>query len=205
MSPDTDIEEIRKVIVPKLVRSNFFLCIAVVALTIGMIVMGVIAANKRPLTFGVSDTGRIVPLVPLDKPYLGDARIVSFADECVRQAFSHDFRNFKSTVTGAKSCFTSDGARGFDQAIEPLLGDIVNRRMVMSVSTDPPVVIKKTTVKGIHTWVVQTKMRLHRDGSTERVVPTTYVVDLVLERMPLEESVRGVGIAQINMRPGSAS
>ncbi|CAN0418262.1 unnamed protein product [Phaeothamnion confervicola] len=205
MSPDSDLEEIRKVIIPKLVRSNVILSIAVAALTVGIIGIGVMAATKRPLTFAVSDTGRVIPLVPLNQPYLGDARIVSFADECIRQAFSHDFRNYRMSVGGAKGCFTSAGSRGFDKAIDPLLSDIVERRMVMSVSPEPPIVMSKSTQGGVHTWVVQTKMTLFRDGSRDRVTPTTYVVDLVLERLPLEESVRGVGIAQINVRPGSSA
>lgn len=205
MSPDTDLDQIRKEIIPKLVRTNVILSIAVVLLTVGMIALGVMSANKRPLTFGVTETGRIIPLVPLDQPYLGDARIVSFADECIRQAFSHDFRNFRMSVANAKGCFTSDGARGFEAAIEPLLADIQERRMVMSVSPEPPVVIRKATPGGVHTWVVQTRMTLHRDGSRERIAPATFVVDLVLQRIPLEESVRGVGIAQINVRPGQAS
>lgn len=205
MSPDTDLEQIRKEIIPKLVRTNVILSIAVACLTIGMIATAVMAANKRPLTFGVSDTGRIIPLVPLDQPYLGDPRIVSFAQECVGQAFSHDFRNYRRTVAEAKDCFTSSGARGFDAAIEPLLADIKERRMVMSVSTEPAAIVNTAKPKGVFTWVVQTRVTIYRDGSKERMAPATYVVDLVLERIPLEESVRGVGIAQINVRPGSAT
>jgi intracellular multiplication protein IcmL len=167
--------------------------------------MGYLAATKQPMTFGVSDKGTIIPLVPMDQPYLGDARIISFADECVRQAFSHDFRNFRQTVNGAKGCFTTEGAIGFDKAIEPLIADIIARRMVMSVTTQPPIVNRKAPVRGVHTWVVQTQMTLFRDGSKERISPATYTVDLVIERIPLEASVRGVGVAQINVRPGNAS
>lgn len=205
MTPDTDIEQIRKELVPKLIRTNTILTVAVVFLVISNIFMGYLAASKKPMTFAVTSTGSVIPMVPMDKPYLGDARIVSFADECVRMAFSHDFRNFRQTVNGAKDCFTSEGSRGFDAAIEPLLDDIEKRRMVMSVSPEPPVVVRKATPRGVHTWIVQTRMTLFRDGTRERISPTTYTVDLVIERVPLEASVRGVGIAQINVRPGNSA
>ena len=205
MSPDTDIEQIRREIVPKLVRSNLYLSIAVIVLAICMVVVGVLAVNKRPLTFGVTDTGRIIPLVPLDQPYLGDPRVIGFADECVRQAFSHDFQNFRMTMAGAKVCFTAPGARGFDAAIEPLLADIREKRMVMSVSLEPAVIVRVTKIRGVHTWVVQTRMTLFREGTKERVTPTVFTVNLVIERTPLEASVRGIGIAQINVRPGGAT
>jgi intracellular multiplication protein IcmL len=205
VSPDVDLEQMRKEIVPKLVRSNMILTVAVVILSIAMIAIAFMAVNKKPLTFGVTDTGRIIPLIPLDQPYVGDARVIGFADECVRQAFSHDFKNFRLTLAGAKTCFTAAGARGFDAAIEPLIGDIQDKRMVMSVSMEPAVIVRVAKPRGVHTWVVQSRMTLYREGTKERVVPTTFTVDLVVERLPLEESVRGIGIAQINVRPGSAS
>lgn len=205
MNPETDLAAISKTLIPKLVRSNLVLTIAVAILSIAVFVLGYVGINKRPLTFGVSDTGRIIPLVPLDQPYVGDARIIGFADECVRQAFSHDFKNFRLTMSNAKDCFTVAGSRGFDEAIEPLIADIQEKRMVMSVSLEPAVVVRVAKPRGVYTWVVQSKMTLFRDGTRERVVPTVFTVDLVIERVPLEESVRGIGIGQINVRPGSAT
>lgn len=205
MSPDVDLDQIRKEIVPKLVRSNMILTVAVVVLSLALFVVGYMAANKKPMTFGVTDTGRIIPLVPLDQPYVGDARVIGFADECVRQSFSHDFKNFRLTLANAKACFTAAGARGFDAAIEPLIADIQEKRMVMSVSMEPAVIVRVAKPGGVHTWVVQSRMTLFREGTRERVVPMTFTVNLVVERVPLEESVRGIGIAQINVRPGSSS
>ena len=205
MSPDTDIEQIRKELLPKLVRTTVLQTYALVFLSIAMIVVGYLAVNKKPLTFAVTDRGAVIQMVPLDKPYVGDARVIGFADECVRQAFSHDFKNFRASLAGAKNCFTSEGARGFDVAIEPLIDDIKMKRMVMSVSLEPAVIVRVAKPRGVHTWVVQTRMTLFRDGTKERVVPTSFIVDLVVERTPLEESVRGIGIAQINVRPGGTS
>lgn len=203
LTPDNDLELIRKEIVPKLVRSNMILTVAICILSVAVLAIGVVAAKKRPLTFGVTDAGRIIPLIPLAEPYVGDARVIGFSDECVRQAFSHDFKNFRMTVAGAKSCFTAAGARGFDAAIEPLIADIQDKRMVMSVSMEPAVIVKVAKPRGVHTWVVQSRMTLYREGTRERIVPSTFRVDLVVERVPLEESLRGIGISQINVQPGS--
>lgn len=203
MSPDVDLDQIRKEIVPRLVRSNLILTVVVGILAIAVFAIGYLAVNKRPLTFGVTDTGRIIPLVPLDQPYVGDARVIGFADECIRQAFSHDFKNFRLTLANSKQCFTPGGSRGFDAAIEPLIADIQERRMVMSVSMEPAVIVRVAKPGGVHTWVVQSRMTLFRDGTRERVTPATFRIDMVVERVPLEESVRGIGISQINVRPAS--
>lgn len=202
---DDEIAETRRLLMPKLVRLVVIQSVAIVVLLIGMVVLGYMAAKKQPLTFAVTATGSVIPLVPMNEPYLNDSRVIGFADECVRQAFSHDFKNFRQTVTAAKGCFTNTGSRGFDLQISPLIDDIQKRRMVMSVSLEPSVVMRKQEVGGVHTWVVQTRMTLYREGTKERVIPATYTVDLVIERVRLEESVRGVGIAQINVKPSSST
>lgn len=199
-----DLDKIRAELIPKGVRVLVLLSIANVVLCIGLILSFYVAATKRPATFAITETGRIIPLVPLDKPYVSDARVVGFADECVRESFGHDFLNFRTTMANARECFTSGGSASFNAAIAPLLVDIQSRRLVMSATLQPAVVVK-TSVQGdrVYTWVVQSKMTLFREGTKDRVAPATYVVDLVIERVPLEDSVRGIAVSQINVRPAA--
>ncbi len=200
-----DLDQIRAEIMPKFVRVMFFQSIAIAVLAVGLIVAFYMAASKRPEVLAVTEAGRIIPLVPLDKPYVSDARIVGFADECIRAAFGHDFLNFRATMAVAKECFTTEGGRNFDTAISPLLKDIQARRMVMAATLQPAIIVQSTVRSGnVKTWVVQTKMTLFREGTKDRVAPVTYIVDLVVERVPLEDSVRGISVSQINVRPGAA-
>lgn len=203
MTPTEDIEKIRKEVLPRLVKVMVIQSFAIGLLVIGMIFLGYLAATRKPIIHAITESGRIIPLVPLDQPYVGDPRIVGFSDECIRQAFSHDFLNFRASLSDSKRCFTSSGADGFDAAITPLIEDIKKRRLVMTATLEPAVIVKSYKSKGVATWVVQTKMTLFREGTSERVPPASFVLDLVVERVPLEESVRGVGIAQINVRPGA--
>jgi intracellular multiplication protein IcmL len=202
MTPTEDIERIRKEVLPKLVRISVLQSIAILVMALILMFMCYALSVQKPIVHAVTESGKIIPLTPLDKPYVGDSRIISFADECIRQAFSHDFKNFRLTLAGAKKCFTNSGASGFDVAIEPLIDDLEKRRMIMSATLEPAVIVKTATIGGVYTWVVQTRMTLFRDGTKERLAPAPYVVDLVIERVPLEDSVRGMGIAQLNVRPG---
>lgn len=201
-----DLDQIRAAIMPKVVRVMVAQTVAILVLAIGLILAFYSAATKRPEVLAVTETGRIIPLVPLDKPYVSDARIIGFADECIRAAFGHDFLNFRTTMAAARNCFTVDGGRNFDSAIAPLLSDIQERRMVMAATLQPAVIVSSTVRSGgVKTWVVQTKMTLFREGTKDRVAPVTYIVDLVIERVPLEDSVRGISVSQINVRPGAAA
>lgn len=204
MSSPDELNQIRADVVPKLVRIVVLQSIAIGILTVVMGVALYVGITKPPQLLAITDTGRVIPLVPLDKPYVGDSRVVGFADECIRTAFSHDFLNFRQTLASASSCFTTDGSASFNTAIAPLIQDLESRRMVMTPTMQPAVVVRTFKRGGqVFSWVVQTKMTLNREGTRDRVIPTTYVVDLVVERVSLEESVRGIAVSQINVRPGS--
>lgn len=205
MSPD-EIPRLQMEAMPKLVRILVMQAITIVVL---LVVLGIsvwVGLNKQPQVLGLTETGRVIPLVPLDKPYVSDSRVISFADECTRLAFSHDFTNFRQTQAQAGQCFTSVGSESFAKAMEPLLQDLEQRRMVMSITPMQPPTVVRTFKRGgnVHSWAVQSVITLNREGTRERMTPTSYVVDLVIERVPLEESVRGISVALINLRPGGA-
>lgn len=204
MSPD-ELPRLQAEAMPRLVRICAMQSIAICVLIVLLGVSVWMGMTKRPQVLGLTESGRVIPLVPLDKPYVNDARVVSFADECTRSAFSHDFVNYRQTEVEASKCFTSAGAESFAQAMEPLLEDLQQRRMVMSVTpVKPPVVVRTFRRGSVYSWQVQSVITLNREGTRERMTPASYVVDMVIERVPLEESVRGISVAQITLRPGTA-
>jgi len=36
--------------------------------------------------------------VTLDKPFVSDARVIGFTEECLRLSFAHDFENYRQTM-----------------------------------------------------------------------------------------------------------
>lgn len=163
------------------------------------------AVTKAPPVVAVTDNGRIIPLVPLNKPYVTDSRVIAFAEECTRRAFAHDFVNFRSTIAHASECFTSRGANMFTSAMEPMLQELIQRRMVMTSSVEPPVVVRGPYERaGRVAWRVQTKMQLFREGTKERITPQSFVVEMEVVRVELEESARGISIGEFNVKPASS-
>lgn len=158
--------------------------------------------GKRVVVVGATETGRFIPAVTLNRPYLNDQRVQAFAEECLRRSFAHDFRNFRLTMTEASVCYTPRAGQLFAQEMQPLLQDLVERRMVMTAVIDkPPVVVSSREVSGVHTWSLQAQLTLHRDGTRERVPPAAYRAQLVISRVPLEEAVRGVLVSLISLSP----
>lgn len=204
MSPD-ELPRLQAEAMPKLIRvltASIVLNVLLGALLIGAVTW---AMMKKPLIIATTESGRIIPIVPLDQPYTSDARVVSFADECIRAALSHDFVNFRASMQAASECFTTGGSDSFYKAMDPLLADLQQRRMVMSVTpTRPPVIVKPFMRAGVRSWQLQSVVTINREGTKERITPATYIVSMVVERVPLEESVRGISVAQIDLKPGTA-
>jgi intracellular multiplication protein IcmL len=190
--------------VSKLIRIAAICALAAVVSTIAGIAGIVSALNKKPQVVAVSDSGRIIPLVPLNKPFVTQSRVISFAEECTRRAFAHDFVNYRATITNAASCFTSEGSDMFTAAMEPLIKDLIQRRMIMTASVDPPVIVQgPVEARGRVVWIVQAKMQLFREGSKERITPQAFVVEMEVVRVELEENPRGISIRAFNVRPAS--
>lgn len=190
-----------KLIVPKLLTIITGMSIALVLLTTTTVALSVFVFKKKIESFAVSESGRVIPIIPLDQPYVNDARITGFAEECLRGSFAHDYENFRLTMNSAKTCYTTAGARNFEAAMEPLLVDVRTKNVVLSASMEPTVVVKSYKLSGVVHWETETMMTLYRRGTREQLAPLKFVVTSVIERVALDESVRGISVRSINLKP----
>ena len=177
------------------------LAIALVALcaALGMAIYQL--SQQKVQGYAATDTGRVIALVPLDQPYVTDARVTGFVDECLRQSFAHDFENFRMTMSAAKTCYTPSGATEFEEAMVPLLRDLQQRSLVMSSTLDPPVVTRVFKINGIVHWGTQTQLSMFRRGGRETLVPVKFRIDAIVQRIPLDANVRGIALRSIVLTP----
>lgn len=190
----------------KLVRVMTIMSIAMVVCTVSTCVSLKAAMDGKVAAIGVSDSGRVLPLITLDKPYVTEPRLVGFVEECLRKAFSHDFTHYRETTTAAQSCFTPDGASSYAEAIDPLLKTMVKDRRIMTSTIDRVPVITRGPYKlnGVIAWDVQAQISLAFEGTKDRIPGTRYEASILVTRVDLAESVRGVAIRRIGMAPARA-
>lgn len=190
--------------VPGLLKVLQFQAFAMLVMAAVIVYLGYVAFSKRVEVIGIQDDGRVVPVVALDKPYVNESRVTSFSEECLRRSFSHDFENFRQTITDSLDCFTSVGSENYQREITALIEDIRTRQMVMSVTLTPPVVQRVRVVSGVYTWVVQAKLTLHRVGTKVRLQPATFLAEVEVRRVPLDQNIRGLAISRMTVKPVSA-
>lgn len=193
-----------KSLVPAELGISVALAIAVAVLSVVVLGLTFFLGSKRVHPVAVDSSGRVIPMVSLDRSYVTDSRVLGFVDECLRRSFSHDYENFRMTINDAKNCYTPGGAEEFERAISSLIGDLTRLNLVMSVSLETSVVSSRYIRDGIYVWETQTPMTLYRRGTRETLAPARFLVSSMVIRVPLEHDVRGIAIRAINVRPYSS-
>lgn len=194
-----------KLLVPRLLTIISIMGAALVVLALSTAVLTWFVYHKKTASFAVSETGRVVPLIPLDQPYVNDSRVTGFAEECLRSSFAHDFENYRLSMNNAKNCYTTNGARDFEAAMEPLLNDVKTKNVVLSSSLEPTVVVKTYKLSGVVHWETRTALTLYRRGTREQMAPLKFIVTSVVQRVAVDEHVRGISVRSINLKPTSSN
>lgn len=152
----------------------------------------------------VTDSGQIIRPQPLAKAFVTDSRVLSFSTEAIRASFSHDFVNYRDTFAQARSnYYTTEGGQSFAKAIDPILNDLRERRLVMSVAPlkAPSLVRGPYLLGGRAVWEIQAPISLFLEGTQSRFAPQERLATLKIVRVDLSESPTGIGVDSIQLAP----
>lgn len=184
------------------IKQNILVLGTVFMLSIANVGLIWYGATSKTEVIAVTEDGRLSRPVPLTEAFVPEARVLGFVDECLRASFAHDFENYRRTFNAALPCYTSTGGKEFAKAIDPLLLDIREKRIVMSSTAEPPALVRgPSRVQGRVMWQVDSLITLHFQGSRERFSPQRRVARVTVARVPLEESPRGIAINAIQLAP----
>jgi len=148
--------------------------------------------------FATNTSGRIVPLVALNKPNLSTAALLQWANTAAIAAFTYNFVNYRQELQAASEFFTPEGWTAFIQSLNQSrnLEAVRAKNLVVSaVATGAPVVLQEGVVSGRYTWRVQMPMIVtYQSGS--RISQQSLIITILITRMSTLNSPRGIGIAQ---------
>ena len=206
----TDVVDVPKKGMPKkiklsstqsLIKANLLALACLSGLVVSNLGLVWYSAQSKKEVIAITETGSIINPVPLPQAFVNDARVLSFTDTCLRESFSHDFENYRRTVNAAMSCYTRSGGEEFKKELEKTLQDVTQKRLVMSITLEPPSLIRGPYISsGRATWEVQTIVTIFYQGTQERYQPQTFAVNVTVTRVGLEESTSGISINAIQLR-----
>lgn len=175
--------------------------------TASMIAMGASwyawSSKPEPRYFAAREDGAIIPLIPVDRPYLSDGAILNFAVEAITQSLTFDFARYRQDLSQASDFFQRpQGWNNFLTALEEskTLEIVRERRMVSSVVANGAVIINAGVNRsGRYAWVIQVPITITFESANERARENR-MAEIEIVRLPTWETSRGVGITRVLIR-----
>ena len=95
-----------------------------------------------------------------------------------------------------------DAYNSFMSAIEPLLNNVKEKRMVCVTDiVEPTVIVKTAVIDGVMKYKTSTVALITLDGQNSRVEPVRWVIESVVKNVPLSVNPTGLQIERINAKP----
>lgn len=150
-----------------------------------------------------ADNGRLIPLIPLDRPSLDHAALVNWSVRVTGDALNLDFAHWRDDLMRVQDRFTPKGFAAFLNAMKSSgnLAAIQDKQLVATaVPNGAPVIVAEGVLNGQYSWRVKIPMLISYQGASA-VSPQNVYVTLLVTRVPTTQTPEGVGVAQFVMSP----
>lgn len=148
--------------------------------------------------FATTEDGRLIPMVPLNQPNLSTPALLSWVAQATSETMSFSFSNYRRNLQQSSRNFTRAGWESFSVALQQakIIESIeANTQELTAVPRGAPILKSEGLANGQYQWVVQIPILLtYVSGAKTR--SESWLVTLVVVRVPRLESPNGVGIAQ---------
>lgn len=184
-------------------RMTILAAAAVVAGGLGL-GFGVWALTRQPEPkyFATQKDGQILPLIPLDQPYLSDSQVSNFAVDCVSKTLTVSFAVWQKNLSDSQSCFTREGWDAMMKALEDssTLEFIKTRRLDSVATVAGASIVERGRADARYAWRVKMPINLTFVSSSEK---TNQQIEALVEivRTPTYENVSGVAINRFIAQP----
>lgn len=193
-------------VIKKLIAVNMA-ALAVSALSLAVAGGAIWVASQKKVAppVAITEKGVVVQLTPVGERSLTDSVVAGFATECVSRVFSHSFNTMQRSVSDASECFTQQGWPEFLPTLNPLLMNLKAERASLIPVVRPSAVVSvgKSADGGIFRWKLETQLTLAQEGPNTKTIPRDYVATVIVTRVPRDESVLGIKVLQITLKPYS--
>lgn len=180
-----------------------FLLAVLVIIVLGSVLYFLSKNPPRPLYFATDSVGRLIPIIPVDKPNMSTDDVIAWATNAVQKAYSYDYVNYRSQLQNAQKYFTNYGWSNYMTALTASnnLPALNTRRQIVIMQVVPPVkVITQGILGGAYAWKFQmqalvTYWEPPYDEKDKNLNPLT--VSVIVQRQEILKSDEGLGIVQL--------
>lgn len=180
-----------------LLRISIILGIVILILTAGLVGM-ILSTNVRQVYFATTADGRIIPIVPLDEPFIKQGDLIAWTADTIRRSLQIGYHDYRQRLQDVSVNFSARGWESFTKALKDSrrLEAIEARELVMDVEIEAaPEVVAQGLDGGVYKWVLQIPMTVKFQGD-QAPSETRSLLKLTVVRRSTLEHPKGIGIEQ---------
>ena len=168
-------------------------------LTVVVLVGYIFLHSTVYITVAATPDGRLIELTPLDEPIMSDAALKNWVVAAVTEAFTLGHHDWRMRLSAIRESFTDAGYDSFLKGLEDsLFLDRLrdNLQVASAVAQGAPVITDTHFFEGRIGWAVEFPILVTFQAGTRRV-SQHLIANVLVFRVPFEERVTGIGIAQL--------
>lgn len=145
------------------------------------------------------EDGGLVPIVPVDQPYLNDTEVINFAVEGITKAMTMSYVTYKQDLSEASEYFERpDGWNNYLKELETTgtLAQILERRLISSVVANGALITRSELVNGRYIRVVQIPIKITYQTNSQ-VATEDRLAEVEIARLPTWQTSRAMGITRV--------
>lgn len=172
--------------------------VTVIALQAG-IIFYMYSNQPTPKYFATNPQGTLVPMVPLEEPYMTPEAILQWSVQAVTALYTYNFVDFREKLQATEKYFTSAGRQEFLTALQEskYIQSIQEQKLIVTaVVSGAPVIIRQGLIDNRYAWQMQIPLKVTYQTQSQRYYDDL-IVQILVTRVSTLASIEGIGIAQI--------
>ena len=156
--------------------------------------------SPSPRYFASSPDGKVIELVPLDRPIMTQAGLLGWASEAVAGALALNFLQWRTQLTAARENFTQDAFQSFVKSMQDagIISMIEEKRLsVSAVVSRAPVIVASGVQNGRMTWRIECPLVVSYESSQGIESTQRLLAAVLVQRVNTATSPKGFAITQV--------
>lgn len=190
----------------RVVSALLIALLAIIVLVLAVIYL--VIDRPAPTYFATTDSGNIIPIVPLDRPMVNDQSILSWATTAAVSAYTFNFLNYREQLQTASKYFTHEAFQNYMAKLKDSgnLDAVIKRQLIVTaVPGGAPIIVNEGLLDGRYAWRIQMPILATYQSSSETKYSNPLLVTILIVRVSTTASPDGIAIAQINYAPAPAT
>ncbi|EKD72306.1 MAG: IcmL protein [uncultured bacterium] len=191
-------------------RDGFYKALSAFLVLLGAIILLIstsiylFVSKPLPVRFATGDEFRILPLVPVDQPYLKQPDLIQWSSDVLPSVFTFDFVNYNQQLNTASHYFTANGWKSFLDQLKMYAdyNNIVSSKLFINANAaGAPFILNQGLIQGVYGWWIQMPINLGYSSSV-KINTVPLVIQALVVRVSTQNNLSGVGIEKIIVLKG---